>query len=95
MGNKHRFSNQYYQGCNHDFERYSVLVVGINPWVSVLPVRMLVLGVAIRVHKMRDCANLKEKGNKVNQPPHGGPNPNSPKRNHLYVLGAKEGTNVT
>ena len=37
---------------------------------------------------------LKTKGKDVNQDPHGGLDPNAPKRNHFYAHGAKGGTNM-
>ncbi|TMX00843.1 hypothetical protein EJD97_025840 [Solanum chilense] len=57
--------------------------------------RVRVSGVArgvLRGHKMRDFPNHKEKGNEVNQAHHDGLDPNAPKRNHFYELGAKEAT---
>lgn len=43
---------------------------------------------------MRDCPTHKGKYIEVNEAPYDGLNPNNPKRNHFYALGAKEVTNM-
>ena len=49
MGNMDSISKKNSQVGDHTFEKTRVLLMGSNTWVSVLPERMVALGVVIRV----------------------------------------------
>ena len=42
-------------------------------------------------HKIWDLPNIKARGKEFNQAPQGGLDPNAPKKNHLYGMGARKG----
>ncbi|XP_027768523.1 uncharacterized protein LOC107003811 [Solanum pennellii] len=93
MGNKDRGSNQNSQGGGYSYERPSCTSCGKQHLGRDIASTDGCFGCGYRGHKMIDSPNLNEKVKEVNQAPHDCRDPNAPKRNRFYALGAKEVTN--
>ncbi|XP_049352803.1 uncharacterized protein LOC125817312 [Solanum verrucosum] len=96
MVNKGKVFNSNVQGGNgggSSFERYKCTTCGKQNLGKCLVDTDECFGCGKKGHKMRDWPTLSAKGKETNQAPHGGPDPNAPKRNHFYVLQSNKKSN--
>ncbi|XP_069147114.1 uncharacterized protein [Solanum lycopersicum] len=89
MGEKDRVSNKNSQGGGHTCERPRCATCGKQHLGKCLVGTNGYFACSSKNHKMRECPKIKEKGKEINQAPQGGLDPNAPKKNPPYGMGAR------